>query len=380
MKFATYKNWKIANKIKTCLKGAAFWVSGQQSSCAENPSLPILAAITLENELQEIGHVSTEVKSFWSKTTDQDQLTATFNQLKRLNKLDVIWKLCIDERNSLAIKIIKSNDNEALYSSWAGANHIDEYTWASEEEIISIAEKLALGGSFFNNESSMEDDPITYQDVYKIFYSLGNTKICAFIANEINKIKTEEWLTCIAENGAALYLVKDKNHHFSDAIKDFLVSVVSGADTSEVNSDLMKNIPSLLAKTADLEIAIIPAIFDAYFSTSKDHLKDLEFELLCPFFESHIETADEKRLMNRVNVWIDSSAKERIQWIGKQNVKPFKEPLESLINRVELGLKSDDITQNELATLVNTTFNLGIVIQVSENKEGEQDTNEDIQA
>jgi hypothetical protein len=374
VKIATYANWKIASKIKLCLKGAPFWVSGQHSSCAENPSLPILAAITLEDELQEIGHVSTEVKSFWSETADQDQLTEIFNQLKQLNKLNVIWELCRDRRNSSAVNIIKNNDDKSLYSSWAGANYIDGYEWASDEEIRSIAEKLALNDSFFNNDSSMIDDPITYQNVYKIFYSLGDTKICSFIDAEISKIKKEDWLNCISENGEALYLVKNKNPHFSDALKEFLVDVVSGANKAKENSDLMRNIPSLLAKAADLNTAIIPAVLDAYFTASKDYLKDYEFELLCLFFEPHVLVVDESLLMNRINFWIDSDSKERIRWIVKQNVKPFKEPLESLMSRVELGLKSGDVTQNDLATLVNTKFNLGVVAQVSENKKGEQDT------
>lgn len=377
VKFAVGANKKISLKIRACLKGAAFWVSGQHSSCTENPSLPILAAITLENELQEIGHVSAEVKSYWSETTDQDQLTGIFNQLEQMNELKVIWKLCRDKRNSSAVMIIKDNAEESLYSSWAGANYIDEYDWASDEEIKSIAEKLAVNGSFFNNESSMIDDPLTYQHVYKIFYPLGDAKICSFIDTEINKIKKEEWLDCILENGEALYLVKDKNPHFSDALKEFLVNVVSGADNTEVNFDLMENIPSLLGKAADLDTAILPSVVYAFFSASKDYLKDHEFELLCPFFEPHVLAVDEKHLMSKINSWIDNDSGERIQWLVSQNVKPFRKPLESLISRIELGLRSEDLARKDTAISINEKFNLGVVMVLPESQLTEEELKND---
>lgn len=365
------------SKFKSCLEQAPFWVSGQNSSCEDNPSLPVLAAITLEDELQEIGHVSSEVKSFWSDTKDSNELTEIFNRLKRLNKLDTLWELCRDDRNSVAVEIIKNSDDPLLFSNRSGAKYIDEYDWASEEEVQNIAAKLATNGSFFNNENNMKDKAITYQAVYKIFYALNNPEISEFIDTEINKVKKDDWQKCIEGNGELLDIVKNKNPHFSEALNEYLIGVVSGKISTGINSGIKEKLSALLGKVTDLHKNFIPKVMKAYFSTDNDYLKDDEFNMLCPLFSQHLSGLDESSLMERINLWVKSNAKERIQWLTAQNIKPFKEPSETLIALVELGLESDEIIQNEIANLVNTKLSLGIAIQTSESENLGQDMSAD---
>lgn len=221
VKLATLNKDDAFSKFKACLEKAPFWVVGQSSSCKENPSLPILAAITLEDQLQEIAHVSSEVKSFWSEIVDVDEQREIFIKLKHLNKLDVLWSLCRDERNLSAIRIVRNVEDPLIFSSGKGARYIDEYDWAGEEEVKNIAEKLAANNSFFKNENDMKEKPIIYQKVYKIFYALNDIKICDFIDIEISKLKKEDWLECIENTGELLDIVKDKNPHFSEALNDF---------------------------------------------------------------------------------------------------------------------------------------------------------------
>jgi KAP family P-loop domain len=368
------KNNKISDKLLNCIKTANFWVMGQNSSCTKNPSLPILTAIALENELQKTSYVSTHVKSFWSDTTDQALLNDTFNHLKNINRLDVLWLLCRDLKNASAVNIIRAHVDASLYGLWAGTNYIDEYEWANDEEIQLIAEKLIENGSFFDNEFVMKNDPITYQSVYKIFYSLGNTNVCSFIDNEISKATKENWLDCLSKNGDMLDLVKDKNPHFSDAIKESLVALVSGKNNKGISSALVSKIPYLLRKTADLDTTIIPRVINSYFSASSDYLSDDFFKYISSFFESHLSNVDEKSIMERINIWIDSNAYGRIEWLATQNIKRFSEPLESLISRVRIGLKSEQKESNKIAALLNDRFNLGITIMSQDDQETEQNT------
>lgn len=377
IKLSVNEKNSVLSKFKACLEQAPFWVSGQNSSCEENPSLPILAAITLEDELQKIEHVSSEVTSFWSNVKDSNELTEIFNRLKQLNKLDTLWELCRDDRNSVAVEIIKNSEDQLLFSNGSGANYIDEYDWASEEEILNIAAKLAANGSFFNNEKNMKEKAIAYQAVYKIFYALNNSEVSEFIDTEIRKVKKDDWKKCIESNGELLDIVKNKNPHFSEALNEYLIGVVSGETPEGISSALKEKLSILLGKVTDLHKNFIPKVMQAYFSADNDYLKDDEFNILCPLFSQHLSGLDENSLMERINLWIKSNAKERIQWLTAQNIEPFKEPSETLIALVKLGLNSDEIIQNEMATLINKKLSLGIRIHTSEDENLGQDTSED---
>ncbi|RYY04573.1 MAG: hypothetical protein EOO53_01810 [Gammaproteobacteria bacterium] len=371
LKLSVNKNIKISSKITECVKGSSFWVGGQHSSISANPSLPVLVAISAKDELQKNSHVSPEIKSFWSAASDETLLANTFNLLKTLNKLDILWRLCRDEKNSTAANFIRNSNDQVLYSSWTGTNFIDEYDWASEEEIRNIAEKLAANDSFFNNECNMKEKAVTYQAVYKIFYALKNSKISAFIDTEISKVSKDDWKKCIENNGELLDLVKSKNPHFSEALNEYLIAVVSGDIPTGISSGLGTKLSSLLGKVTDLHKDFIPKVMQAYFSTDKDHLKDDGFNMLCPLFSQHLSRLDESSLMERTSLWIKSNAKERIQWLTAQSIESIKDPSEKLIALVELGLKSDDTTQNEIAAMINEKFNLDVVIPVRENHDNE---------
>ncbi|MGY5796275.1 P-loop NTPase fold protein [Rheinheimera faecalis] len=371
MRLLTGKNEKISIKIKDCIKGHSFWVKGQSSSLVTNPSLALMTAIAFEDMLQKNESVPIQIKSFWSDMADKKALSDIFNRLEKIGKLDVLWFLCRDVKNGSAIEIIKSSDNSLLYSSWVGTDYIDEYKWANADEMRIIAEKLVLNGSFFSNQQNMKDDPITYQEVYGIFYPLKNQEVCLFIDGEIDKITKEEWLVCFEKNSALLDLTKDKKPHFSDAIKEFLVGIVSGADIGGLSGDLLQKMPILLRKSADLDKTIIPKVITEYFSASKDCISDELFNVLRPFFESHLWNVDEKLVMERINVWIDSNSKERIDWLTKQKIKPFEELLETLTSRIEIGLKSDDTIKAEIASLVNEKFSLGVSAIISGGQETE---------
>ncbi len=371
-KFSVNGNNKISSKVIDCVKGAEFWVSGQSFIAKESSILPILAAISLNDELQKKTHVPTTIKSFWSSPTDQENLGRIFNRLKDMNRLGVLWLLCRDERNSLAIQVIRSTDDETLYSSLNGATFIDEFKWAEESEISEIAKKLAMNDAFLKNKTEMAGKPSLYQSVYKIFYALNIPDVCSFIDAEINQVNKETWLEYIKTNGDLLDLVNDKNHYFSEALTEFLIGLVSGDVEIDAQLEFVPKIPNLLRKTADLDKVVIPKVLDAYFNAIKDHLNDAEFKEISPFFASHMLGLNEKCLMERINAWIDDDEKERIQWLIERGLERFKEPLESLISRIKLGLQSADPSKLEIATIVNSSFNLGVLAEIPTITEAEE--------
>ncbi|MDX5997375.1 hypothetical protein HRJ35_05935 [Shewanella oneidensis MR-1] len=156
-----------------------------------------------------------------------------------------------------------------------------------------------------------------------------------------------------------LGIVNNKNYIFSDALNDYLIEVVSSDKKYNIKKELVKLIPELLSKTTDLNKTIAPKITKSYFNTEDDYLDDDLFNVLSPLFKKNLTSINETLLMQRINRWLDTKNIVRIQWITSINSLSFKEPLESLIGRVQIGLNSEDEKEVSTALLINDTFNLG---------------------
>ncbi|WP_345844503.1 P-loop NTPase fold protein [Shewanella algae] len=352
----------ISNSVKSSVKNQNFWTAGCNSQCTTNPSLPILVALSYSSlmSLQDDPNISAFVKSFWNSTEDEALLSKIYNQFLDLDKIDLIWELCRDPRNKTAINIIRAEFSTEQYESWAGANYIDEYSWADENEINNLAENLITHGSFKDNMENMVDDPLTYQSVFKIFYSIKNKGPREFINKEIKKTSKESWMNCLLSNGDLLSLVNNKNHIFSEALTDYLNEVVSLDNNFNIKQELIPSIPELLSKATDLHKTIAPKITESYFNSEKDYLDDDLFNVLSPLFEEHLKNIDETLVMQRLNTWIDSQNTSRINWVINNKSSFFNEPLESLIGRIQIGLNSENEKEYSTALLINDTFNLGV--------------------
>lgn len=362
LKFFGNNSYKLSEKIEACVKSPSFWVASRHSAINKNPSLPILASISLNNDLQKKDYVSNEIKSFWAATPNDNDIAATYEQLKRLKKVDTIWQLCRDKKNVLAIEIVRNITDTALFSSATGAFFIDEYSWATEVEIASFAQKFAQHGAFLANSKVMSENAVAFQGVFSIFYALHEAVICDFIDDKISKLNKENWQEILANNGKMLELVKGKNPFFSDAIQEYLIDLVSGKLPEDTQTDLIPNLPGLLGKVTDLDKTILPKIINLYFSDEEDPLDDIQFKVLSPFFNKHLSCVDEKLLMTRIIEWINNDEIARVRWLADQEIKLFEEPLEKLIALVEHGLKSEVEIKRTIAAKINQKFKLGLLV------------------
>lgn len=368
---------KTGSSISDCIESQSFWRASQHTNCLENLSLPILAALVFEDEIQSNNIASSNVKSFWAGSVDiaDNARSELFNLIKEIDRLDLVWILAKDSNNSTAIDIIKSSNDDSLYGSWAGVCFIDEYDWATESEAASLAKKLAINGAFDKHIEDMKGEPKKYQHVYEIFYKLGFPQVIKYIDSEVRAITQKQWMDLIANNSFLVSIVKDKNPHFSDALTDVLINKVSMDSKGETIQNDFSAIPVLLGKTTDLNVSVIPKIINAYFSSPIDSLSDFEFEILSSFFSPHMRNVDEIDLMERINVWIDQGSKKKIEWLMSQDVSILREPLEGLISRVKLWLNSSDRLKIEIVSMVNTKFNLGVITE-NENFEDVELANE----
>lgn len=356
------------SRFEKCLEGSSFWAWAQNETCDKNPSLPILTAITLKEKLQDIGHVSPEVKSFWSNDSDTEKLKKTFDRLKALNSLGTIWELLQDGKNKAAEFIVKNIDDKALFRCWQGVYHLDSYD-LPDDEINKIAIKLAENGAFFLLKNHMVDNPLTYQSIYKIFYSIENSEISKFIEAEVIKLSTDLWKQCIEEDGDFIDLVNNKNPHFSKALNDYCISIVSGTTKLDGKSSFVKKLSGLLDKVTDLNKSILPKVIRSYFDSEIDHLDDEVFNVLSPLFSRHLGRVEEVNLMERLCAWINSNQLDRIKWLMDQDLDEPKDPSENLIELVKLWLDSNDVELSAIAIKIKDKF--GLTLESHDIAEGE---------
>src|SRR5690606_22937800 len=127
IKLSSCQDGKYFSKFKSSLEDPNFWVIAQSESCDKNPSLPILAAIIFEEDLQKNENVSPLIKSFWADTNNIEKLEEIFLIFKSLNCVDTIWMLLRDKRNKAAEIIVRNIEDSALFSSAQGTIFLDSY-------------------------------------------------------------------------------------------------------------------------------------------------------------------------------------------------------------------------------------------------------------
>lgn len=365
LNLATGNNDNISDKIIKCVDGSDFWYNMEDVSISKNPSLPILAAVCIHKDLQKHDYVSSAVKSYWNDSIDKNSADEIYAKLEKINYVGVLWLLSRDCNNTVAIEIVTNYVTPELYGHLNGVRFIDEFTWADEKNISEIAHNLIKHGAFIKNQSDMVDRATVYDTVYKIFYSLNDKNTSQFIDSETNKLTQEAWYEAIETNSQLTLLVKEKNPHFSDALCKFLITTIHG-DTKKPRGWNFSIISDFVTKVADLEKTFLPTITEAYFSHPSDNLDTLEFNTLSPYFSSYINKINSTQIMQKINLWLDNSQWNKIEWLFSHNIIFNEPPLESLIGRVKLFIESDDKEKISIASLICDGLN--IVLEKEENE------------
>lgn len=353
------QNNSTASKLRKTASEAPFWQRSSQSIIEENASLPILAAISCKDKLQEFSHVGASIQTFWSSEHDDDTPQIIFDSLKDLKALETLWLLARDQQNLLALQIIRLKHEPELFSLAEGTMYLDEYGWLKDDEIAEFAKRLCQHGSFENSIESMSGNASLYHKVFSIFNRYGDDKAKTFINSEVNTITTEDWIKHLVACKDLLQCINSKNHKFSDAFINFLINVLNGAVTP--NDWVWHNFNDLLSKTVDTEVVVLPKITEAYFKSEGDYLSKLAFEVLAPKISKHMHSILPLDYMERLNIWIDEDNQDRISWFIEQDLQKPEAPLESLTERVKSALNSEEISEKDLFEQLNRKLELGIV-------------------
>lgn len=358
---------KEFKKFEEAIIEPTFWARITDATIINNPSLPLVAAIFCKDKLQDLAHVSQSVKTFWATKQSEIDIDSLYSELKSISQLSSVWELARDDRNIVAVQIIRQKQEAALYSLAEGAQFIDEYEWMEQKEISTISSLLCQFGSFKNNHDKMLDNQEEYHKVFSIFYKFGDESAKNFIKQEISKISKEDWSKYLIDNSHLLRCLQPKNHKFSDAFRDFLVSILIG-ETKLSDDWIFKNIDYLFEHTVDTDSHLLPKLIETYFNAEKENLVDMKFESIAPYFEKHLNKITSTLYMNKLVVWLDLHQYERISWLLKFNLETPEILHESLIERVREGLKSESHLENDIFDMLNQKLNLGIEQEIVSDK------------
>ncbi|MFZ6757261.1 P-loop NTPase fold protein [Undibacterium sp. Ji50W] len=196
---------KIQEQLSNALTQPTFWNRALVEDIGKSKSLPILASIIWRNDLLKKPNISENIKNYWRKKREKEELTNIFNLFIEYNQIHTIWYLASDSENILAIQIIKSFIDEALYSSQMGLLSIDEYSWADEVELEKIIKNLCKFGSVRNAESSLSTDPILYGKCIYLLNLHGDPEAKKFSASIAANLFVYDWYKCFMESNYLLH-------------------------------------------------------------------------------------------------------------------------------------------------------------------------------
>ena len=371
LNFLTKASTSTKTKLHECIKSPQFWVAEKSSPEVTDCTLPILASIAFDKDLQSSEHASAAVKNYWKTNLPADRARVLFNRAYLANQLQIFWRLATDSTNSLAIQVIKDPDNDPLFRIHSGANLIDEFEWADIEEIDELALKLVNFGSFAANQANMKDEPTIYQWVYEIFIRTGNKGVVKFIHEEISKVTTNQWIEQFEIDSALLKLLEKEKKYlaFSEALSQYLSSLAKGELELKETSEFTHIAGSLFQNALDVESIILPKITQEYFELEDDNVKEKEFEFLKKYFEKHTKNIDPKYYMARISRWLEENNHYRLEWIIQTPLKPTKQPFEGLVERIKVAMASGDVDMMKIATALNLKLKIGLEVVQPEPEE-----------
>jgi len=173
----------IRGKIRKCVNHPDFISRVEHENIDLTPALAVLCASVHRHELHS-SSLGPIVKDFWQCDFDQKKHKPVVDLMREYEELQLVWDLARKPGNNLAIGIIRSESSSisgSIYSSELGAMYIDEYDWATEEEIPGIISKLVEFGGLKEAESTLIDDPVGCRECLLLIHQHGGGYRCQHI-------------------------------------------------------------------------------------------------------------------------------------------------------------------------------------------------------
>ncbi|MCX2793848.1 KAP family NTPase [Microbulbifer thermotolerans] len=324
-------------QIKESLENASCVKRINQESVDNMPSLIALFAIIYDHEIFN-HNIPSNINNFFQNTTNKETIGNVLSVLERNNSLGVVWELARSSKNKFALTAIRSSEDKRVYDVEDGAHYIDEYEWATEDELNGIINKLIAKNAFEEIKESYIEFPVNYAKCMAILFRHGGEYARKYIEEIIPKVKSASWKESFEAGSDLLSLISGKgNHEFKDGVWNFAQEDLT---KSELNSDFWNNFKKVYEKLPDRD-SVVEKIVKKYFELDADPFDDISFEAIISCISDHIlSKIDPLRIMDRVELWLSTNQWARLEWLSGHDI-----PLPDSVNE-SLALRLNDSRSN----------------------------------
>ena len=337
LSFALISNFSCSNLEEILKTNVQLKQTITHEEAKKNSSLYYLVALLFTEEIQmQKQFERQDIKDYWKKST-QEKISQTIQFLAKYNKLDLVSRIARNKENLLALEIIKSSEHEQLFGTESEtALFIDEYNshLQNTQQIADIIRKIcSMGGFDAEIQSIYKNHPLDYSECSCLLLEHGDEPTRSKVIELIKNIGKEVWETDLTKDKKLLQLFNypiQLDYKFSEAFFLWLSQAIGNSDTNQKEVwNCFNKISGYLLDKEDR----FSKILNEYFQQSKDHIDEIGFQCLQPYFQD-LSLIPPEYVAERISLWLDNNQWSRIYWLLTKNPSKPENKSESLISRV----------------------------------------------
>ena len=347
-------------KIKKELEDPGFIQTVEQEEERKLGHLHVLFSAIHEKELLS-ANIPQLVKNYWISEFDIEVNNSLIEILKQSGSLWLVWLLATDSNNKIAVEIIRNQDlnlDSQIYSSECGAKYLDEFEWASDEDLERIVKKLIEYGGLSKAKSILIENPLLYRHCLKIIKQFGGNDGSIIVKDALKKISAQDWSETLSQDSVLFECIDEKgDHEFKDG---FVTITRDELKSGKLSPHIWGNIDKFFEKLMDRD-DISNILADAYFEVENDPLPDESFEKFGSIIIESLSRVNSEHVATRIEKWLVGSQWDRIKWLLGTNFVFDGVPTESLSSRVsDLIVDIENSGTKEIINSLVHSFHLKI--------------------
>jgi len=355
LKLYLSNNQDNKNKVSSCIETQQFLQMASTGQVETAPSLAVLYAYIHKEHLLNC-RVTKTVLQFWQSEQVTD-ITGVVGLFAETETLSTIFLLAKDPRNLVAARMINELTDKELYRSGLGVCCLNNYSWATSDQMKILIGKLENAGGIKNAQEEILGHAYEYRQNLSIINKYGNSVSRDFVDHAIKEITAEEWFESFQEGSNLLKCLNGRgNHHFKDG---FTACIKEAMNDELSDHHIWKIIPDCISKLIDAK-QVLRELTQTYFASTLDKLTDDAFESINDEFINYIGDIQAADLTVRLEHWIAQENWFRIEWLLSKKLKFKGTATDSLKSRIEELVGTDNDEINELLLRINTVFKLGL--------------------
>lgn len=339
LKLLSESDKKIQDKIKACINSAAFWARSNQAPLTSNPSLPILAALCVQ-DLNDQSFITQAIKNYWiDKNTvfEADNVAQLFIST---NAVEYLWELAAIPEYTKAKEVLCKSHDLRLFNNEHAVINLDRVFDEDDPELPRVTLAICKTGALKDHEPAILNNVSAYNKVIFYIYKHGDKSGKKFVIDILNDLSAESWLTAIQENSWLLQCVDKKYRAFSKAFSDFVSNCFDDSNFSKYHW-VWEDFSQYCSGLMDASRRVFPDITKAYFAENSDPFDEKVFKAFAPHMTDAVPKIEILDLQKRIIFWLENNMFERLSWLMVLDFDTKESPLEELVSIVNDLSKAD---------------------------------------